>query len=415
MPFQLGEPEQPPKPAQWAGQSLASYAVSHEAAQASAYYSPSRPNPADSVRLKRSHSRRKKLLATLVGLVLIAAIGAGAWLIHSRQVLETEYEAAWADYEATEGSLHSALLDANAVAEQCRVVTQDESTCDNLDEAIISAERTFPVLTKTSPSRTAIDEVKDAVAIGREAIATLDEATASIENTIRDEIAEELRQALIKARVTRAEISDILEWDMSVYDTRSTNNVGNEANSLSESGTAARQLQAEVNSLSSDVSRLDRQIDQASQMLEGGADIGITTVETPSQYGAGTSTDEQRPVVHVDEDSGKPAKLTADASLAEARDIARVMAELAEELSEKGEELRTLRERAIVQMQELREQEQAQARDEEETARTEPARQQPTGEQTHNGLDTGTETTNDDEAENTTSESPTPEPIPTSS
>lgn len=338
MALNLGAEENPPRPATWRGQSLASYAVSNSEEAAQAYYSPARPNPEDAVRSKRSRSRRRNAIAAALVAFLVAGLGTGGWFWHSQRALASEYESAWSEYETTAQQYHDALVNANALAEQCRVTTHDEDTCDRLDDAILSAEKVFPTLTKGKADRKAIDDTKAATKAGRDAIAQLSAASETIEEEIRVGAAEDLRAALVEARAVRAEISDILEWKLDAGSDSSE-----EEDEASDAASAGSDTIAEF---TGEVARLDRYIDQASELLVDGASIGVPQVSQPEpeydENGQPVESD-ARPVVHSDADSGKPASLTEDASLADARDLARILADLAVSIRTEGEELRSVR------------------------------------------------------------------------
>ena len=340
MALNLEAEDTPPDPVTWRGQSLASFAESRETQEMPAYYPPTDPSPEGAAGSERSSSKRRNALIGALVAFLVAALGTGGWFWYSQSALASEYESAWSEYETTAQQYHDALVNADALAEQCRATSHDEDTCARLDDAIASAEKAFPTLSKGKAERSALDEVKAATAAGREAIADLSKASKTIEDEIRSGTAEDLRAALVKARAVRAEISDILEWRAP------SSRESEEASEYGEDAASASPTTDVIAEFTGEVARLDRYIDQASALLVDGASIGVPEVTQPeAQYdenGQLIASDAQ-PIVHVDENSGKPASLTEEASLTDAQDLARILADLADTIADEGEQLRATR------------------------------------------------------------------------
>ncbi len=274
-----------PDPVPWTGPSFSSFVMENEDAVAHAYYSEDAP-ASDDAEAQALAKRRRRTVAALVSLAVVSASSTGVWA-YDRHALAAEYDDVWGQYEQVAADHSTALTDATTIAEQCRVATEDEKTCDNLDRAIADAQNAFPSLPKQEKaSREAIDAAQSAISAGRDAIGRLSEATGSIEATIRNGVAQELRMALVKARAARTEISDILDFPTDEFAEEET-----------------------LGSYIGLVARLDSHIAQASEMLEGGSEIGL--VEEPGSETDADSDDESATAEETDSTDETDAEETA--------------------------------------------------------------------------------------------------------
>ena len=126
-------------------------------------------------------TKKKRLIITAVAIVaLLAVVGAFFYMTHG-DALTDEYNKARAEYENLREDALDALEDAKILAEACKDFTDDQASCDLLDDAIADTEAKSQLIKITEPSKPAIKKLKDATKDLQISLDNLDIAYASVE------------------------------------------------------------------------------------------------------------------------------------------------------------------------------------------------------------------------------------------